>query len=124
MGVVQSVPLPNEAAFEWHRQQLWTEIGAALPGVGTAMAFETTATNHNAATTGPHSQVEKFLQRGTLVGLLAVPHPILIRKYQANGGTTAWFRTYVWGVIYSRNVDPATQYGTEVGLFEIQCVSK
>ena len=35
-------------------------------------------------------------------------HPILIRKYQADGGTTAWFRTYMWGVIYLRNVDPAT----------------
>ena len=100
-------------------------------------AFETTTANHNATTAGPHSQVEnicidkgltdkseilKFLQRGTLVGLLPVPHPILIRKYQANGGTTAWFRTYMWGVIYLRNVDPATWYDTEVRLFEIQHV--
>ena len=81
-------------------------------------AFETTAANYNATTAGPRSQVEnicidkgltdkseilKFLQRGTLVGLLPVPHPILIRKYQANGGTTA-----LWGIIYLRNVDPAT----------------
>ena len=26
------------------------------------------------------------------VGLLPVPHPILIRRYQANPGTTMWFR--------------------------------
>ncbi|XKL68494.1 hypothetical protein PGB90_003985 [Kerria lacca] len=52
------------------------------------------------------SEILKFLQHGTLVGLLPVPHPILIRKYQANSGTTAWFRTYTWGVIYLRNVDP------------------
>lgn len=50
------------------------------------------------------SEILKFLQHGTLVGLLPVPHPILIRKYQANSGTTMWFRTYLWGVIYLRLV--------------------
>ncbi|XP_034103607.1 protein HID1 [Drosophila albomicans] len=68
------------------------------------------------------SEILKFLQHGTLVGLLPVPHPILIRKYQANSGTTAWFRTYIWGVIYLRNVEPAIWYDTEVKLFEIQRV--
>ncbi|XP_023720338.1 protein HID1 isoform X1 [Cryptotermes secundus] len=68
------------------------------------------------------SEVLKFLQHGTLVGLLPVPHPILIRKYQANSGTTTWFRTYMWGVIYLRNVDPPIWYDTDVKLFEIQRV--
>ena len=49
------------------------------------------------------TEILKFLQHGTLVGLLPVPHPILIRKYQANSGTTMWFRTYLWGVIYLRS---------------------
>jgi hypothetical protein len=48
------------------------------------------------------SEILKFLQNGTLVGLLPVPHPILIRKYQPNLGTIMWFRTYLWGVIYLR----------------------
>ncbi|KAK3591336.1 hypothetical protein CHS0354_028443 [Potamilus streckersoni] len=68
------------------------------------------------------SEILKFLQHGTLVGLLPVPHPILIRKYQANSGTTMWFRTYLWGVIYLRNVDPPVWYDTNVKLFEIQRV--
>ncbi|KAL1494941.1 hypothetical protein ABEB36_010442 [Hypothenemus hampei] len=68
------------------------------------------------------SEILKFLQHGTLVGLLPVPHPILIRKYQANLGTTTWFRTYLWGVIYLRNVDPPVWYDTDVKLFEIQRV--
>jgi len=68
------------------------------------------------------SEILKFLQHGTLVGLLPVPHPILIRKYQANNGTSAWFRTYMWGIIYLRNVEPAIWYETEVKLFEIQRV--
>ncbi|KAK0085383.1 hypothetical protein PV326_005932 [Microctonus aethiopoides] len=66
------------------------------------------------------SEILKFLQHGTLVGLLPVPHPILIRRYQANAGTTAWFRTYMWGIIYLRNVDPPIWYDTDVKLFEIQ----
>ncbi|XP_070707905.1 protein HID1b [Pempheris klunzingeri] len=66
------------------------------------------------------SEILKFLQHGTLVGLLPVPHPILIRKYQANGGTAMWFRTYMWGIIYLRNVDPPIWYDTDIRLFEIQ----
>uniref|UniRef100_A0A669BUV4 HID1 domain containing n=1 Tax=Oreochromis niloticus TaxID=8128 RepID=A0A669BUV4_ORENI len=66
------------------------------------------------------SEILKFLQHGTLVGLLPVPHPILIRKYQANAGTAMWFRTYIWGVIYLRNVDPPIWYDTDIRLFEIQ----
>uniref|UniRef100_A0A8C2F0I5 HID1 domain containing a n=1 Tax=Cyprinus carpio TaxID=7962 RepID=A0A8C2F0I5_CYPCA len=66
------------------------------------------------------SEILKFLQHGTLVGLLPVPHPILIRKYQANAGTAMWFCTYMWGVIYLRNVDPPIWYDTDVRLFEIQ----
>ncbi|KAE9413467.1 hypothetical protein Angca_002779 [Angiostrongylus cantonensis] len=67
------------------------------------------------------SEILKFLQHGTLVGLLPVPHPILIRKYQANAGTNHWFRTYMWGVIYlRRNTEPPIWYDTEVKLFEIQ----
>ncbi|XP_015266231.1 PREDICTED: protein HID1 [Gekko japonicus] len=68
------------------------------------------------------SEILKFLQHGTLVGLLPVPHPILIRKYQANSSTAMWFRTYMWGVIYLRNVDPPIWYETDVKLFEIQRV--
>ncbi|CAG2158346.1 unnamed protein product [Oppiella nova] len=66
------------------------------------------------------NEILKFLQHGTLVGLLPVPHPILIRKYQTNAGTTLWFRTYMWGVIYLRNIEPPIWYDTNVKLFEIQ----
>jgi hypothetical protein len=67
-------------------------------------------------------EILKFLQNGTLVGLLPVPHPILIRKYQTNAGTTVWFRTYMWGVIYLRNIEPGIWYDTNVQLFEIHKV--
>nr|XP_057923342.1 protein HID1b isoform X2 [Doryrhamphus excisus] len=66
------------------------------------------------------SEILKFLQHGTLVGLLPVPHPILIRKSQVNAGTSSWFRTYMWGVVYLRNMDPPVWYDTDIRLFEIQ----
>uniref|UniRef100_A0A914Y1R8 Protein HID1 n=1 Tax=Panagrolaimus superbus TaxID=310955 RepID=A0A914Y1R8_9BILA len=65
-------------------------------------------------------EILKFLQNGTLVGLLPVPHPLLLRRYQANAATNHWFRTYMWGLIYLRNTDPPIWYDTEVKLFEIQ----
>jgi hypothetical protein len=68
------------------------------------------------------TEILKFLRRGTLAGLLPLPHPIVIRKYQANSGMTTWFRPYMWGVIYLRNVDPPIWHGTDIKLFEIQRV--
>ncbi|KAJ8983989.1 hypothetical protein NQ317_008694 [Molorchus minor] len=86
------------------------------------MEEQVTIADHHEAVASPRSAGREDLHRqhGTLVGLLPVPHPILIRKYQANSGTTTWFRTYMWGVIYLRNVDPPIWYDTDVKLFEIQ----
>ena len=47
-------------------------------------------------------EVLEYLKNGTLVGLLPVPHPILIRKYQTSESTELWFHTYIWGVVYVR----------------------
>ncbi|XP_077406181.1 protein HID1b isoform X3 [Vanacampus margaritifer] len=66
------------------------------------------------------SEILKFLQHGTLVGLLPVPHPILIRKYQVNAVTSSWFHTHTWGIVYLRNLDPPVWYDTDIRLFEIQ----
>jgi len=50
----------------------------------------------------------------TMVGLLPVPHPIVIRKYQPNQYTALWFTAFMWGVIFLRN--------QELPLFDGQCV--
>jgi hypothetical protein len=60
-----------------------------------------------------------FIGSNTLVGVLPVPHPILIRKYQHNAATASWFRTYVFGIVFVRNVQPAIFYGTNVRLFSV-----
>lgn len=46
------------------------------------------------------TEIIKFVQKGTLVGLLPVPHPILIRKYRSNEETDSWFKTCTWAIIY------------------------
>ncbi|KJE93087.1 hypothetical protein CAOG_03930 [Capsaspora owczarzaki ATCC 30864] len=48
------------------------------------------------------AEILDFLRHGTLVGLLPVPHPILIRKYQPNAGTASWLTTYIHGLLYLR----------------------
>lgn len=64
-------------------------------------------------------EVLEYLKNGTLVGLLPVPHPILIRKYQTSDSTELWFHTYIWGVIYVRNFDPPIWYDTTIKLFQV-----
>eukprot|EP00413_Alexandrium_margalefii_P009677 CAMPEP_0204545910 /NCGR_PEP_ID=MMETSP0661-20131031/21622_1 /ASSEMBLY_ACC=CAM_ASM_000606 /TAXON_ID=109239 /ORGANISM="Alexandrium margalefi, Strain AMGDE01CS-322" /LENGTH=32 /DNA_ID= /DNA_START= /DNA_END= /DNA_ORIENTATION= len=32
-----------------------------------------------------------------MVGILPVPHPIVIRTYQASSYTAMWFTSYMWG---------------------------
>eukprot|EP01114_Cavostelium_apophysatum_P014770 TRINITY_DN3911_c0_g1_i1.p1 TRINITY_DN3911_c0_g1~~TRINITY_DN3911_c0_g1_i1.p1 ORF type:complete len:732 (-),score=174.58 TRINITY_DN3911_c0_g1_i1:51-2246(-) len=49
------------------------------------------------------AQILQYLANITLVGLLPVPHPILIRKYQQNEATDIWFTTFIWGVIFRRS---------------------
>mmetsp|Transcript_19013 Transcript_19013/g.31170 ORF Transcript_19013/g.31170 Transcript_19013/m.31170 type:complete len:747 (-) Transcript_19013:439-2679(-) len=68
------------------------------------------------------SMVVEFIQKTTMVGLLPVPHPILMRKYQANQYTGLWFTTYLYGVIYLRNQSPALFDGNTVKLFTITYV--
>lgn len=60
-----------------------------------------------------------YLRSSTLVGILPVPHPILIRRYQSNKATEIWFLTYMWGVIYLQNKDPPLFISTKVSLFTI-----
>jgi len=48
-------------------------------------------------------EVLTYLRRTTMVGILPVPHPIVIRTYQASSYTAMWFTSYMWGVIFTRS---------------------
>ena len=44
-----------------------------------------------------------FIKNTTMVGLLPVPHAIVIRKYTPNTFTSLWFTAFLWGVIFLQN---------------------
>ena len=50
----------------------------------------------------------------TMVGLLPVPHAIVIRKYQPNQYTSIWFTAFMWGVIFLRCQQPP--------IFDVECI--
>jgi hypothetical protein len=66
---------------------------------------------------GKSTSTVEYLKTTTLVGLLPVPHPIFIRRYQHNPATELWFLTHVWGQILLRHIDPPVFLGTRMQLF-------
>lgn len=115
----------NEASAEWSPTPEWVESWKSKLPIQTIMRMlqvlvpqvEKICIDKGLTDEG---EIIKFLQHGTLVGLLPIPHPILIRKYIANSTTNNWFRTYLWGVIYLRNNEPQYWHGTNVNLFKVQ----
>lgn len=65
-------------------------------------------------------QVVDFIRSTTMVGLLPVPHPIVIRKYQPNKFTCLWFTAFQWGVIFMHNQNIPLFDGKHVKLFLVQ----
>ena len=55
----------------------------------------------------------------TMVGLLPVPHAIVIRKYQPNQYTAIWFTAFMWGVVFLRSQKPPIFDGTCIELFQV-----
>lgn len=66
-----------------------------------APRMERFCSSHGAAV--DDGAVLEFLQKATVVGVLPVPHPIMMKRYQANEYTHLWFTTFLWGNIFLRN---------------------
>ena len=66
------------------------------------------------------AEILDMLQDVTMVGLLPVPHAIVIRKYQPNEYTSLWFTAFMWGVIFLRNQSPIPMFdGDAIELFQV-----
>jgi hypothetical protein len=63
----------------------------------------------------------EFIKNTTMVGLLPVPHPIVIRKYQPNHYTGLWFTAFMWGVIFLQNQLLPLYDGASIKLFTVRC---
>ncbi len=68
------------------------------------------------------SKVIEFLHNTTMVGLLPVPHPIVIRKYQPNKYTCLWFTAFLWGVVFMHNQNLTLFDSKNVKLFLVQSI--
>ena len=64
-------------------------------------------------------EILDVLDEMTMVGLLPVPHPIVIRKYQPNQYTALWFTAFMWGVVFLRNQGLPLFDGQEIELFQV-----
>jgi len=64
-------------------------------------------------------EILDILSDVTMVGLLPVPHAIVIRKYQPNQYTSLWFTAYLWGVIFTGNQALPIFDGQSIELFQV-----
>jgi len=64
-------------------------------------------------------EILDVLQDIVMVGLLPVPHAIVIRKYQPNQYTALWFTAFMWGVIFLRNQSLPMFDGQCIELFQV-----
>lgn len=64
-------------------------------------------------------EILDVLKDVTMVGLLPVPHAIVIRKYQPNQYTALWFTAFMWGVIFLRNQSLPMFDGQAIELFQV-----
>ena len=105
MSTAASLLEAKDDTFRW--TQAWVETWAPRLPIGTIIRFlngiipQIEAIVEGAAT--DQDLILNFLKKTTLVGILPVPHPILIRHYNANKQTHIWFLQYIWGVIFIRH---------------------
>ena len=64
-------------------------------------------------------EILDVLHEIVMVGLLPVPHAIVIRKYQPNQYTALWFTAFMWGVIFLRNQSLPMFDGKCIELFQV-----
>jgi len=106
---------PNWLTAEWLNQ--WKQL---LPLSVSLRLLDALSPQIQTLITGSatdEAQIISYLQNNTLVGLLPVPHPIVIRKFNQSEAINIWYTTFIWGVIYLRNTNPPIFYGNDVKLF-------
>ncbi|TPX68378.1 hypothetical protein SpCBS45565_g03187 [Spizellomyces sp. 'palustris'] len=74
--------------------------------------------------------VLEYLQSGTLVGLLPVPHPIYTRRFHYSDAIRIWFTSYLWGRVFTTSngmgageaarMCPPIWTGTQIKLFVVK----
>jgi len=71
------------------------------------------------------TRILTFLDNTTIVGLLPLPHPIILRKFSPTPHALNWFHCYMWGVIFLKNLTSGTTFlETDIRLFVVHVDKK
>jgi len=63
-------------------------------------------------------KILNYLENTTMVGILPLPHPIILRKFSPTIYTLNWFHSYMWGVVFLKMLNSGSSLlDTEVKLF-------
>jgi len=66
------------------------------------------------------TRILAYLDSTTIVGLLPLPHPIILRKFWPTSHALNWFHCYMWGVVFLKNLTSGTTFlDTEIKLFVV-----
>lgn len=126
----ETASLPDSAAMSalWRPTNSWVEAWKRelpLYTVMTALRHLTprvTEFVHASNGAVDEETVLDFLRKTTLVGLLPQPHPIVTRRHEPNEFTALWFSTFLWGVIYLRNLELPIFDARRIRLFSLTLV--
>jgi hypothetical protein len=75
---------------------------------------------HQASHGGSLDYIMELIDETMMVGILPVPHPIVVRKHTSNKHTAMWSTQFVWELIYHSNSTLPSFNGKYVSLFKCQ----
>eukprot|EP00808_Paulinella_micropora_P015885 g41586.t1 len=70
-----------------------------------------------------HELLVSLVRKSTMVGVLPVPHPIVVRRYVPNRTTAMWFVSYLWGLVFLYHQDPPLFESQQIRMFRINAVN-
>ncbi len=116
----QPQPQPWVATEEW-----WATAKRSLPMVALQRLIayvQPLVEGHVEAHEGAvdADAVAEFIRSTTVVGILPVPHPIVMRRYEPNAYTALWFTTYLWCTVFLHTTAALPMWdANEILLFKI-----
>jgi len=123
VNLEQREKAPTEVKFtpttewleSWHKQLPILTIIRFLKAI--VPRVKTMITN----STDDQAKILAFLENTTMVGILPLPHPIILRKFSPTIHALNWFHSYMWGVVFLKMLNSgSTLLDTDVKLFIVQ----
>ena len=92
-------PNPSKQFNHWHAHLPLSTILTLCDSVGPTiekLCIEKSLTDDR--------EILKYLDNGTLVGILPPPHPIYVRRFWWGENVKVWFAGFLWGGVFLKSV--------------------